>query len=62
MENSARITIKEAAKRMRCGEQFIRVSLQRGKFPWGTAEKISSQWTYYINRAAFEKWLAGERA
>jgi hypothetical protein len=57
---TARITVKEAAKRMGCGEQFVRVSLQRGKFPWGTAEKLSDQWTYYINRAAFEKWLRGE--
>lgn len=58
-----RITIAEAAARMHCGLQFVRIALQRGRYEWGIAEKMpgSSQYTYYINKAMFEKWLKGER-
>lgn len=49
--NSARISVQEAAKLMGATEQFIRVGLQRGLFPWGHAVQISrKRYTYYIYR------------
>ena len=50
-----RITIKEAAKLMGVSQQFIRIGLQHGIFPFGVAVKMSSRYTYYINE---EKLLA----
>lgn len=41
----------EAAKMLGTTAQFIRVGLQRGKFPWGYAVKQSTtRYTYFINR------------
>ena len=47
------LTVREAAKLMGKGEQFIRVGLQQGIFPWGYAVKTSSQYTYFISAAKF---------
>ena len=47
--------VADAAKMMRISPQFIRIGLQQGIFPFGTAVKMSSRWTYYINE---EKFLA----
>jgi hypothetical protein len=48
---SARITVQEAAKLMGATEQFIRVGLQKGIFPWGHAVQINKKrYTYYIYR------------
>ena len=49
------LTISEAAEMMGASEQFLRVGLQQNVFPWGYAVKMSKRWTYYINRADFEK-------
>lgn len=48
-----RLTTKEAARLMGVPEQFVRVGLQLGKFPWGVALKRSSRYTYYINLDKF---------
>jgi hypothetical protein len=45
--------VKKAAKLMGKGEQFVRVGLQKGIFPWGYAVKTSSQYTYFISAAKF---------
>lgn len=56
-----RISIIKAAEQMGVSDQFLRVALQNNKFPFGTAIQISTnRWTYYINPAAFEKFLRGE--
>lgn len=49
------MTVDEAAEIMGASSQFIRVGLQQGIFSWGYAVKMSSQWTYYINREKFLK-------
>lgn len=54
-----RLTIKEAAGRMGVTPRFLQIGLQHEKFPFGVAVKMSSEWTYYINRSRFELWMAG---
>jgi hypothetical protein len=54
------ISIKEAAEIMGKSQQFIRVGLQRGLLPFGTAIKMSSKWTYYISPKQFNEYV-GER-
>ena len=49
-----RILPTEAAIILNVSPQFVRVAMQQGKLPIGTAVKMSSVWTYYIS----EKMLA----
>ena len=56
---NSRITVAEAAKRLGTGQQFIRIGLQRGALPIGTAVKMSSVYTYYINRNRLEEYEKG---
>lgn len=39
----------EAAKILHTSDQFVRVAMQRGVLPIGTAIKMSSKWTYQIS-------------
>ncbi len=49
-----RLTIKEAAKLLGTSEQFVRIALQQGIFPWGCAVKMSGQrYTYFISKYKF---------
>lgn len=50
-----RLSVAEAAYFLNASEQFIRVGLQQGIFPWGYAVKMSSQWTYVIIKQKFEE-------
>ena len=56
-EAAKNVSIKEAADIMRKSQQFVRVGLQLGKLPFGTAIKTSSKWSYYINPAQFNKYI-----
>ena len=49
--------VADAAKAMGVSLQFIRIGLQQGIFPFGTAVKMSSRWTYYINEEKFLAYL-----
>lgn len=49
------MTVKEAAAALGVSEQFIRIGLQRGVFPWGYAVKITKHYVYYINQNRFEE-------
>ncbi|GEM_PF-1034953 len=51
-----KITIKEAAEIMGVSPQFIRLELQRGELPIGTAVKTSSIYTYYISPKLFSEY------
>lgn len=57
-----KITIKEASREMQISEQFLRVLIREGKFPWATATRIkeNGRWTYFVNEAAFRKYMDGE--
>ncbi len=52
-----RITVADAAKRMEVSPQFVRIGLQRGVLPIGTAVKMSSVWTYHISEAKLEDYM-----
>lgn len=47
------LSVKKAAEIMGKSQQFIRIGLQRGSLPFGTAVKLSSMWTYYISPKQF---------
>lgn len=55
MKDKNRLSVAEAAYLLNASEQFIRVGLQQGTFPWGYAVKMSSQWTYVIIKQKFEE-------
>ena len=44
-----RIKVTEAAALLNVSDQFIRIGLQQGKLPIGSALKMSSRWTYLIS-------------
>ena len=48
-----RLTVKEAAKLLGCGEQTIRMGLQQVLYNWGYAVKTSSFYTYVILASKF---------
>lgn len=54
------MTVIKAAEIMGKSQQFIRVGLQRGLLPFGTAVKMSSMWTYYISPKKFYEYVGGE--
>jgi transposase len=50
--------IKEAAKRLQKSEQFVRLGLQRGQLPFGTAVKMGAKrWNYHISDKLFNDYL-----
>lgn len=55
-----KLTVEEAAKKMGVSPMFLRIGLREGEYPFGKAVKFSKNWSYYINRQRFEKWMAGE--
>lgn len=55
------IPIEEAAKIMGKSKQFVRVGLQRGIFPFGSAVKLSSRWTYYISPPKFYEYVGQQK-
>ena len=55
MENN--MTVAEASKLMGVSQQFIRVGLQKGIFPFGYAVQISAdRFTYFISRQKFSEY------
>ena len=56
-----KLTIKEVASLMGKSAQFVRVGLQRGAFPFGSAVKISSRWSYHISPALFYEYMNGTK-
>lgn len=53
------ISVRDAAERMGKSQQFVRIGLQRGLLPFGTAVKMSSKWTYYISPKKFDEYVGG---
>jgi hypothetical protein len=51
------LKVKEVAERMNKSEQFVRIGLQRGIFPFGYAVKMSSRWTYHISKKKFFEYM-----
>lgn len=57
LTNEKNITIKKAAEMMGKSEQFIRIGLRNNRLPFGTAVKLSTQWTYHISPQLFYEYL-----
>ncbi len=52
-----KITILETAKILHKSQEFVRIGLQRGLLPIGTAIQISNKkWTYYISPKKLEEF------
>jgi len=52
------ITVKEAALLMSVGPQFVRVGIQQGVLPFGSAVKINGdRYTYYISPTKFAEYV-----
>lgn len=52
-----KITVKEAAQILGMSEMFVRIGLQRGKLPIGTAIKLNGKhYTYYISPKLFKDY------
>lgn len=56
------ITIKQAAEIMGKCQQFVRVGLQRGLLPFGTAVKVHQRWNYYISPKLFYEYVGEAKA
>ena len=53
-----KITVMEAARRMGKRPQFVRIGLQRGTLPIGSAVKIAPRrWSYWISPVKFEEYI-----
>lgn len=48
-----RMTVKEAAKRLRMTQQTLRHGIRQDKYKWGTAIKTSSRYVYVIDKRKF---------
>ena len=51
------VSVKQAAETMGKCQQFVRVGLQRGILPFGTAVKVSKRWNYYISPKLFFEYV-----
>ena len=51
-----RILPTEAAMILNVSPQFVRIAMQHGKLPIGTAIKISSIWTYHISEKLLQEY------
>ncbi|TWH46361.1 hypothetical protein [Sporomusa sp. KB1] len=51
------ISVKQAAEIMGKCQQFVRVGLQRGLLPFGTAVKVHTRWNYYISPKLFYEYV-----
>lgn len=47
---AGRIKITEVAEILHVSDQFVRIGMQRGALPIGSAVKMSSKWTYHISK------------
>lgn len=51
-----RILPTEAAMILNVSPQFVRIGMQQGKLPIGTAIKMSSIWTYHISEKLLQDY------
>lgn len=52
-----KITTQQAAQIMGKCPQFVRIGLQRGLLPFGTAVKAKQRWNYYISPKLFYEYV-----
>lgn len=57
-----KISVRDAARCMGKSDQFIRVGLQRGLLPFGSAVPgVGNAWSYYISPAKFKDFVGEEQ-
>lgn len=61
INSRSRVTVKKAAELLGVSQQFIRIGLQRGRLPIGSAVRMSSKWTYHISPERLRKYIEGEQ-
>ena len=44
-----RVTVAEAAAILETSQEYVRLAMQEGVLPIGSAAKMSSKWTYHIS-------------
>lgn len=49
------MSVRQAAEEMGKPEQWVRVGLQQGAFPWGYAVKVDKHYSYFINAKRFRE-------
>lgn len=54
--NIGRILPREAAAILNVSPQFVRIAMQQGKLPIGTAVQMSSIWTYHISEKLLQEY------
>ena len=54
-----KITVQKAAAVMQKSQQFVRIGLQHGNLPFGTAVKANKRWNYYISPKLFYEYVGG---
>lgn len=54
------LTVNDAAAQMGVTGDLLREGLKQDKFPFGAAVKMKKRYAYYINPAAFERYMRGE--
>lgn len=56
------LTVKETAAILGKPENFVRVGLQTGRLPFGSAVQMTGgRWSYHISEPALKAYLTGER-
>lgn len=59
--SNKRITVKDAARCLGKSDQFVRIGLQRGLLPFGTAVPGAGyHWNYYISPKKFKEYIGAE--
>ena len=56
-----RVSVREAAAFLGVSEQFVRLGLQRGELPIGSAVKMSSVYTYHISRQLLDEYIGTKK-
>ena len=51
--------VKEAAELLGKTEQFIRIGLQQGALPFGTAVKMRGRYSYHISDHKIKEYIGG---
>lgn len=55
------MTVKEAASLLGKSEQFIRIGLQQGALPFGTAVKMRGRYSYHISDKKIHEYIGGSK-
>lgn len=53
----SKITVNEVAEALGCSPQSVRIGLQRGLLPFGSAIKTSSKYTYVIYEKKLKEYI-----